>query len=211
MYWLLWYTSFANNTSFLIPHNISKIIILTLLALFNRTIFIKPPKECNTDKLWQLSKCVYGLADAPRSFYLHLKESMYNLSVSCHPLDAGLFFQLDASGQLMGIIACHVDDLLHGGGELFARSVIGSVRQQLELASEHFQAFEYIGMSVNQRDDSSIVLDQFSFADTLTPIDISKDRLKNKHSPLNEEELSDFRSLIGKLNWLYCIVLYCIV
>ena len=32
----------------------------------DREVFLKPPKEANTNKLWLLVKCAYGLADAPR-------------------------------------------------------------------------------------------------------------------------------------------------
>ena len=38
----------------------------------NRDLFVKPPKEAGTDKLWKLQKTVYGLADASRSWYLKL-------------------------------------------------------------------------------------------------------------------------------------------
>ena len=33
------------------------------------TIFIKPPTEAKTNKLWELQKCVYGLADAPHDSF----------------------------------------------------------------------------------------------------------------------------------------------
>ena len=42
----------------------------------DRTIFIKPPTEAKTSKLWELQKCVYGFADAPRQFYLRLREEL---------------------------------------------------------------------------------------------------------------------------------------
>ena len=31
-----------------------------------RTAFVKPPKEAKTDKVWELKKCVCGLADPSR-------------------------------------------------------------------------------------------------------------------------------------------------
>ena len=33
----------------------------------NREIFLKPPKEAGTDKLWKLLITVYGLRDAPKA------------------------------------------------------------------------------------------------------------------------------------------------
>lgn len=37
---------------------------------------IKPPKEPRTKKLWKLNKSAYGLADAPRCWYLRLKDKL---------------------------------------------------------------------------------------------------------------------------------------
>ena len=39
-----------------------------------REMFIKPPKEAGTDKLQKLLITVYGLCDAPRPWYLRIKE-----------------------------------------------------------------------------------------------------------------------------------------
>ena len=40
----------------------------------NREIFLKPPKEAGTDKLWKLLITVYGLCDAHMAWYLRIKE-----------------------------------------------------------------------------------------------------------------------------------------
>ena len=40
----------------------------------DREIFIKPPKEANTNKLWRLNKCVYGLNEASRYWYNRVHE-----------------------------------------------------------------------------------------------------------------------------------------
>ena len=37
-------------------------------------MFLKPPKEAGTDKLQKLLITVYGLCDAPRAWYLRIKE-----------------------------------------------------------------------------------------------------------------------------------------
>ena len=39
-----------------------------------REMFLKPPKEAGTDKLQKLLITVYGLCDAPRAWYLRIKE-----------------------------------------------------------------------------------------------------------------------------------------
>ena len=43
----------------------------------NRVVHLKPPKEANTDKLWLLQKCVYGLKDASRLWYLRVHKRTF--------------------------------------------------------------------------------------------------------------------------------------
>ena len=40
----------------------------------SRDLFVKPPKEAKTDNLWKLLKTVYGLNDASRTWYLHVRD-----------------------------------------------------------------------------------------------------------------------------------------
>ena len=98
----------------------------------NRTIFVKPPPEAKTDMIWKLNKCIYGLADAPRCFYNRLKDVLQEESVICNNLDAGLFFCKDEHDEIIGIMVCHVDDLLYGVTELFEQQVINHLRNTLE-------------------------------------------------------------------------------
>ena len=37
-------------------------------------VYLRPPKEAETNKDWRLKKCVYGLADASRYWYLQVKD-----------------------------------------------------------------------------------------------------------------------------------------
>ena len=44
----------------------------------DQLVYLDPPKEANVPPgyIWKLSKCVYGLTDASRSWYLTLKEEL---------------------------------------------------------------------------------------------------------------------------------------
>ena len=59
--------------------------------LIERTVFIHSPKEAKTNKIWRLRKCIYGLADAPRQWYLHVREELIKLTSGPSDLDAALF------------------------------------------------------------------------------------------------------------------------
>ena len=125
----------------------------------DRTIYIKPPPEAGSYKLWRLNKCINGLADAPRCFYLWLREVLEVSNVQASIVDKGLFFALDEDNQLMGILAC-LDDLLYGGSMQFYDLIINSLRDKLVFGSENASTFTYIGMHVLQHPDKSISLDQ---------------------------------------------------
>lgn len=39
-----------------------------------RSIFLKNPKEVETNNLWKLLETVYGLCDVPRAWYLNVEK-----------------------------------------------------------------------------------------------------------------------------------------
>ena len=167
----------------------------------DRDVLIRPPDEAETDKLWHLKKCVYGLADAPRKWYLTLKEKLTEFGCIVSDFDPGVFmFHVD--GKLQGILACFVDDVVHGGTPLFETSVIKRLHAYFKVGSSHRKSFSFLGISLHQNDDFSIVIDQTSFVSTLVPIPISKDRFADKSSRISSIEEKQLRSLIGQLNWL---------
>ena len=72
----------------IIASNHWKIRTLDIKAVFlqgqkvNREIYLKPPTEAGTDKLWKLQTTVCGLNDAARVWYLHVKEELIKVKVA---------------------------------------------------------------------------------------------------------------------------------
>ena len=60
--------------------------------LFDREVYLKPPKEAGTSKLWKLNKCVYGLKEASRQWYLSLRNKVLESGGKVSKYEAGLFF-----------------------------------------------------------------------------------------------------------------------
>ena len=77
----------------------------------DRQVLIRPPKEAATSKLWLLRKCAYGLADAPRRWYLRIREELGSLGAVPSKFDNGLFL-FKESDILQGIDIIHVDDIM---------------------------------------------------------------------------------------------------
>ena len=59
--------------------------------LIERTVYVRPPKEAQTNKVWKLRKSFYGLADASRYWYLKFREELIKLGATPTQLDQGTF------------------------------------------------------------------------------------------------------------------------
>ena len=164
-----------------------------------RSVLLRPPPEAATSKLWHLRKCIYGLADAPREFYLRLREELVNLGLTPCSLDQGLFMWY-SDGNLGGILICHVDDLLFGGNEQFCNEIMHALEQRFEIGTRQSSFFAYIGVTMKQLPDSTIVVDQKSFTDSIQQLVIDKKR--KSCEKVTEEERTKFRAAIGQLNWI---------
>ena len=88
----------------------------------DRDIFVKPPEEARTDKIWRLRKAAYGILDGGRLFYLKLQDELKKLGL--HEVHSeGAIFSYVINGKLHGLIVSHVDDLLMAGDEIFSKDV----------------------------------------------------------------------------------------
>ena len=170
----------------------------------DRTVFIKPPPEASTDKLWKLKKCVYGLADAPRKWHIKLKEELEKSGANQCKYDDGLFYA-SHNNQLIGILSCHVDDILWGGTPAFEKTIIGHICKIFLISKNNSQAFKHLGVHLEQASDGSITVDQNSYSKSLSTVKVNYSDALNKDRPLNASEMSMLRSTIGQLNWLACI------
>ena len=72
-------------------------------------IYIKPPKEADTKKLWKLRKHVYGLKQASRKWYNRVSSELEHPGLTKCKMDEALFFW-HCENVLKGIVAGHVDD-----------------------------------------------------------------------------------------------------
>ena len=165
-----------------------------------RTVFLRPPPESGcSNKLWKLNKCVYGLADAPREFYIRLTTVLKDLGMTPSRLDKSLFTFVK-NGSLLGIMIIHVDDLLYAGTSCFEKDVIEPLHSIFSRGSKQIGCFTYIGIHLKQLDDKSIVVDQARYTESLKKVEIDPHR--SPADPVSEKQRTSLRSAIGQLNWL---------
>ena len=171
-------------------------------AKFERDVYLKPPKEadCDVNTLWKLEKCVYGLNDAARTWYITMKTFLLSLGCTQVKTDPAAFYWF-YKGDLCGIFLMHVDDFLWGGTSKFEDIVIHQVRKTFFVGDQSNNAFKYVGLEVMQNGDG-IMINQNKYCKSLDPIHVSAMRASRKGEDCNKPEIDNLRSLVGQLGWL---------
>ena len=167
-------------------------------APINRDLFLIPPKLAHTNKLWKLKKCPYGIADAGRHWYLRVLKELKSLGGRQAKLDPGLFMWHE-DGNLIGIMAIHVDDFLFGGNDFFHAHVIEHLRNILTIGLEESCGMKYLGLHIKSCDDG-IYMNTDAYTQSLEEVNTAG--LGDKSRPLNPSEISALRHIAGQLNWL---------
>ena len=166
----------------------------------NRDLYLKPPPEFVNGKVWRLKKTVYGLCDAARAWYTSVRDELISLSAERCSLDSSLFMWYK-NGKLEGLVSIYVDDFIWAGSTEFENCVIEKLRNKFLIGSSASRDFRYVGLNMVSTNEGMMV-DQFQYASSLQPICISRGRSANKNSELSESEKTDYRGLLGQLNWL---------
>ena len=171
-------------------------------AHIERDVFLRPPPEAKSKgKVWHLQKCVYGLNDASRCWYMRVRQELFNLNMISSKYDKAIFYWF-YEGELAGIITCHVDDFFWCGTKNFKSKVIDKLRSIFLFGEEHSEIFKYVGLYIHQQENGKISLNQNDEVEKLQVPLINHERMANKESLLNAEELRTFRGICGKLNWI---------
>lgn len=167
--------------------------------MINRDVYLLPPREYSkTGFVWKLKKCVYGLTDASRTWYLRVKEELLNLNVQVSKFDCSLFYWW-YEGELQGLLTIHVDDICWGGSPMFQEKVIKPLYNVFQIGSESSSSFVYLGLNLQQNTES-IHIDQYPYVQGLVPIEL--DRNRKRDEKLNSSEQSSLRRFVGQMNWL---------
>ena len=140
----------------------------------DREVYLCPPKEANTNRIWKLKQCVYGLADASPKWYGRVKSFLLQNKGKMSVANPAVFY-LHYGTELLGIICVHVDDFLWAGVADFENDIANNLRLTFKIGEEETESLKYIG--INQCEDD-VIIDQESYINHLKPIDVSSDRKK---------------------------------
>ena len=157
-----------------------------------------PEWSANKDLLYELHAPVYGQANAPRQWYLHVLDTLLKLGWTKHSLDPCLFLFKDSSNTVVAVLGIHVDDII-ASSISDDPEILTNVEKSFAWGSAwEKNDFVFIGRRIVKAADSTITMSQSHYA---SEVIITKDRA-DPEEKLNKESLSDFRSAIGSLQWL---------
>ena len=166
-----------------------------------REVFLKPPRDaCPAGYVWKLYRCIYGLNDAPRSWYETVKKILLRLGAVVSSFDNCLFLWF-VDGKLIGILVCHVDDFALAGTTQFLVMIFEGLNVSLKVGSCAKDNFQYLGLQFQQL-SGSISVHQSKYIDSIQPVVLHGDRLKDDSSDLRHDELMSLKKLSGQMNWV---------
>ena len=142
-------------------------------------VYLYPPKEAYTNRIWKLKKCVYVLADASLKWYGRVESFLLQNKGKMSVADPAVFYWHNGT-ELLGIICVHVDDFRWAGVADVADSendIVNNLRLTFKIGKGETESFKYIGLGINQFEDD-VIIDQESYINQLKPTDVSPDRKK---------------------------------
>ena len=167
-----------------------------------REVYLRPPEDiCPKSEVWRLKRCIYGLNDAPRSWYKRVKEVLLHLGGVVSAYDSALFLWHNSDGRLKGMLVSHVDDFAFCGDQQFHTEVIGGLRERFLINTHDVGTFKYIGLDVTQN-TGGIQVDQDAYIDSIMPITIPHSRHNMKQEGLTQDERAELRRLSGQMLWV---------
>ena len=169
----------------------------------NRELYFKPPREVKEwmsltdDDLYRLEKAAYGLAEAPRAWFMRLSRELREAGLTQSTLDPCLFV-LRGKDEIKGVCGVHVDDLL-GGGEKEMDEVLDRLRKKLPFGDYRTFTIRYTGIEIRQNPQNfSIEIGQENYIEGLEPV--STKPLGTAGTSLSNPGI--LRTCAGQLAWV---------
>ena len=153
--------------------------------------------------LAKVLKGVFGLADAPRQWWVKLSKSLEARGWQRSALDQAVWFLWDGpeQKQLRGMIVSHVDDLLFGGDPVAEKSLM-EVGDQLGFRDVTRNEFTWCGKFFQKHADGKVTLSMKAYHENLREVFVPKHRRGDVAASLTAQERRQLRALLGSFQWL---------
>lgn len=183
------------------PYLARELYLMTVDSGRNPSIPLKPGQLC------RVLKGVFGLADAPREWWLRLSRSMKEHGWVRTLIDGAMWClwstSKDGEKTLEAVVVAHVDDLLFAGSKPGEDS-LNAVGQELGFGSLQRSDFTWCGKRIRRAADGTIRLSMQEYHENLSEVPIPRHRKSDPTSPLDAFEMKKLRAVLGSLQWLVC-------
>jgi len=163
-----------------------------------------PEIPLKTGQLARVLKGIFGLADAPREWWLRLSRAMDEHKWTRSILDAAMwcFWKEGKQGkQLAGVIVAHVDDLLFTGSTEAERS-LEAIGKELGFGSLDKNDFTWCGKRIRRAQDLTIRVSMQEYHENIAEVNIPRHRKSDPSSLLDAFEAKKLRGLLGSMQWM---------
>jgi hypothetical protein len=154
----------------------------------------------------KLEKSLYGIKQAARAWFHYLEPGLIKLGFKASPVDPCLFYRDDC------IVALYVDDcLLFSPSQSVINVVVSTLRQDYEIGDQG-SVQDFLGVNIRVDDTGSThftqpaliqsILSDLNLADCHRKFTPAISVLHPDHGGYARSESWNYRSLIGKLNYL---------
>ena len=180
-------------------------------------LYMFPPQRglpgIGDGQIMRLKRPVYGRPDAPRAWYEALSGFIMNeLGFEKSVLDPALFIHRNGFGVPNGMLVVHVDDLMVAtNGDSEVEQMVGRLYERFPFGEwstvkDQEGGITYCGKEIvveREGDENVIRMRQRGFVEgRLDVVPIEKSRKGDPNSKASPSEVTDFRSVLGALQWL---------
>ena len=146
---------------------------------------------------------VIGNVYGPFKWYNTFDEYTRQVGFRRSQFDSCLYSLRDAEKNLCGVLGAHVDDTIAGGsGEQYEKA-IQALKARFPYRKRRIRSGEFCGAQYQQcAETHEITYKQTEYARHMRPINMSKERQRNKEALVDEREISALRAINGAANWL---------
>ena len=175
----------------------------------SRPVFVFPPEEhidFERGHIWVLTRCVYGLIDAPLRWYEAARDMVQQCGGLYDSLDPAVarFANPSNPKQICGVVPWHVDDFIFVGDKLFYDKIFPKLRDTLSFPEcenpRDKGGMRFTGAYII-RDDNGIWVSQDIYCNNLSEIDCSSIKDLKSDTVVPEIFQAAFRSLTASCAW----------
>ena len=141
--------------------------------------------------LAKVLKGIFGLADAPREWYLRLARELADEGWLRSVLDLAMWYYFEKGGGLRGALAAHVDDLLMTGD----KDAVASLHRLGDKlgCGKRFE---------KDMESGTVTIDMETYHKQLKPVVVQRERRSTPESALTPVEVRQCKGILGSLQWL---------